>query len=63
MPMRAQTMAHVGNNSVIRILSSVDLSRYVANAHAVAKVQPHLLAAAAHPRRVNVRINTNISVA
>lgn len=54
-------MAHVGNNSVIRILSSVDLSRVRRKrAHAVAKVQPHLLAAAAHPRRVNVRINTNV---
>lgn len=32
--MRAQTMAHVGNNSVIRILSSVDLSRYVSRKRA-----------------------------
>jgi len=40
--MRAQTMVHVGNNSVIRILS-LDLSRPVANPRAVRKVQPHLL--------------------
>lgn len=39
-------MVHVGNNSVIRILSPADLSRPVANPRAVRKVQPHLLAPA-----------------
>lgn len=68
--MRARTMVHAGNNSVIRILSSVDLSRPVANprARAVRKVQPHLLtlvgaAAAVHPRSVNDRINMDMRLA
>lgn len=61
MSMRTQTMVHVGNNSVIRILSLADLSRPVANPRAVKKGATAFISAGAVARlrpAVNVRVNT-----